>query len=142
MIEHTLLEYDASTQYALVATSPLAVQRFVECYKYDINTREWSQGHYFSTLEEAIVSYNRDTNGIGIYIEDNDVFCDIKWCREDVMSFLENHFGPEWATARNVDLAIKAMGKCLKDRSIEEGWEIMQCLVYEDDLEAPEKKEA
>lgn len=142
MVEHTLLEYDEKTRYALVMTSLTAPHPFVECYGYDLEAREWSQGSYFSTLEEAVVAYNRSIGGVNLYIEPDDVFCDIKWCREDVLSFLTNHYGVEWATEENVDRAIASMGKCFKDRCIEDGWETMCCSVDEGDLVAPEKKQS
>lgn len=142
MVEHTLLKYDDKTGYALVMTSLIAPQPFVECYKYDLNSREWSQGHYFSTLEEALVAYNRDTDGIKIAIEPDDVFCSVKWCREDVLSFLTNYFGTEWATEGNADRVIATLGKSFKDRCVEDGWDTMYYSIDEDDLIKPEKKQS
>ncbi len=138
MIDHTLLKYDGKTGYALVMTSLTAPQPFVECYKYDLESREWSQGHYFSRLEEALAAFNEDTGGPHVSIGPSDVFCEIKWCREDVRRRLEDFPGVEWATEENIDRVIGLMGKWLQEGSTEQGWEIIADSYCENDLVPPE----
>ncbi len=137
MIDHTLLEYDEETGWALAMTSLTAPQPFVVCYRYDPASGEWAQGHYYSTLEDAVVDYNRMVDGVDICIENEDEFCTIRWRREDVAQAIAFDLGPDWVTESNVDAAIRQIGDRLQDRSIEEGWEILNDLIDPDDLERP-----
>ena len=137
MIEHTLLEYDEETGYALAMTSLTAPQPFVVCYKYDTASGEWSQGHYHSTLEDAVVDYNEEVGGPFVTVAGPDLFCARSWGKDFVREVIEYELGPEWATESNVELAMAQLFEPFGDRLSEEVFELMADLLDESALVPP-----
>ena len=118
MIEHTLLEYDEKTRAALVFTHIGDPTPYVACYQYDLEDREWRQGYYRSDVVDAKREYDRLRGA-------NEVFCEVRWTRDDVAAFLEDGFEPPIpATEDNVDIAVSALMKHdgLADACVSAGW--------------------
>ena len=57
MVDNFLLEYDKASSYALVKLLDAEHMPYVVAYGYDIEDRDWSQGHYYSKIEEAATAY-------------------------------------------------------------------------------------
>lgn len=131
MAENILLEFDEKSGYALVLRRLERRNEYVVAYGYDPSEGDWSQGHYHETLEEAVVDYNLCIGGVPIEIAPDDCFCTVRWCDEDVMSFLSDRFGEKYATDANVARCKDMMrgGDTLRDRLTEEGWEIIDACV-------------
>lgn len=57
--------------------------------------------------------------------------CSIRWCEEDLRAYLAGYIGAEYDTPENVKKVKEAIrgGKALEDRSVEEGWEIIDACV-------------
>ena len=65
MAEHFILEYDEESRYALVKlTAPTSVTPYVVCYGYDPEGRDWRQGSYRETLDEALADYRNATRNV------------------------------------------------------------------------------
>ena len=57
--------------------------------------------------------------------------CEIRWCVADVLDMMARH-GIE-LTDENLERLLDAnIGRCLKDRSIEEGWEILDIIIADE----------
>lgn len=61
MVENFLLEYDKASSYALVKLIDAEHMPYVVAYGYDTENRDWSQGHYYSKIEEAVAAYREAT---------------------------------------------------------------------------------
>ena len=59
MVENFLLEYDKASSYALVKLIDAEHMPYVVAFGYDTEDRDWSQGHYYSKIEEAVVAYRK-----------------------------------------------------------------------------------
>lgn len=57
MVENFLLEYDEASGYALVKLVDAEHMPYVVAYGYDPENRDWSQGHYYSKIEDAVAAY-------------------------------------------------------------------------------------
>lgn len=57
MVENFLLEYDEASSYALVKLIDAEHMPYVVAYGYDTENRDWSQGHYYSKIEDAVAAY-------------------------------------------------------------------------------------
>lgn len=62
MVENFLLEYDEASSYALVKLIDAEHMPYVVAYGYDTENRDWSQGHYYSKIEEAVAAYREATD--------------------------------------------------------------------------------
>lgn len=71
----------------------------------------------------------------------DDVICEIRWVDEDLREWLNQHEYP--ITADNMD-SMRSMvsGTTLKDRSIEEGWRIIDSMIDEQQLDHTDPDEA
>ena len=130
-MEHTVLEHDPSTGYALAFTTRQSPQPFVVAYGYDPDAGDWRQGHYHSSIETAVVDYKSCIGKPNVELVPKGCFCTIRWCDEDIEQFIAGRYGKSFATPRNVE-ACKLMmhgGETLRARSIEEGWEIIDACV-------------
>lgn len=58
MVENFLLEYDKESSYALVKLIDAEHMPYVVAYGYDTENRDWSQGHYYSKIEDAVARFN------------------------------------------------------------------------------------
>lgn len=59
MVESFLLEYDKASSYALVKLIDAEHMPYVVAFGYDTEDRDWSQGHYYSKIEEAVAAYRK-----------------------------------------------------------------------------------
>ena len=59
MVENFLLEYDKASSYALVKLVDAEHMPYVVAFGYDTEDRDWSQGHYYSKIEEAVAAYRK-----------------------------------------------------------------------------------
>lgn len=66
MVENFLLEYDKASSYALVKLIDAEHMPYVVAYGYDTENRDWSQGHYYSKIEEAVAAYREATDKGGM----------------------------------------------------------------------------
>lgn len=66
MVENFLLEYDEASSYALVKLIDAEHMPYVVAYGYDTENRDWSQGHYYSKIEEAVTAYRAAIDRSGI----------------------------------------------------------------------------
>lgn len=57
MVENFLLEYDKESTYALVKLIDAENMPYVVAFGYDTERRDWSQGHYYSKIEDAVAAY-------------------------------------------------------------------------------------
>ena len=131
MAKKVLLEHDEKSGYALVLRRLEKRNEYVVAYGYNAADGDWSQGHYHDSIESAVVDYNRCIDGVSIEIAPADCFCAVRWCDEDVESFLLDRYGAEYATKENVARCKDMMrgGETLDDRLTEEGWEVMEACV-------------
>lgn len=53
MVENFLLEYDKESSYALAKLIDAEHMPYVVAYGYDTEDRDWSQGHYYSKIDDA-----------------------------------------------------------------------------------------
>lgn len=65
MVENFLLEYDKESSYALAKLIDAEHMPYVVAYGYDTENRDWSQGHYYSKIEDAVAAY-REAIGKGM----------------------------------------------------------------------------
>ena len=138
MAENVLLEFDGKSGYGLLLRRLARGREYVVAYGYDPSEGDWKQGHYHESIESAVVDYNRCIGGAPIEIAPDGCFCTIRWCDEDILSYLSDRLGEEYATSGNVERCKDMMrgGKTLRDRSIEEGWEIIDACVERSSLVA------
>ena len=66
MVENFLLEYDKASSYALVKLVDAEHMPYVVAFGYDTEDRDWSQGHYYSKIEEAVAAYRAAIDRSGI----------------------------------------------------------------------------
>lgn len=59
MVENFLLEYDKASSYALVKLIDAEHMPYVVAFGYDTEDRDWSQGHYYSKIEDAVAAYRK-----------------------------------------------------------------------------------
>ena len=138
MAENVLLEYDEKSGYALLLRRLSRGREYVIAYGYDPSEGDWKQGHYHGSIESAVVDYNRCIGGVPVEIAPDGCFCTIRWCDEDVRSYLACRVGEKYATDENVARCKDMMhgGETLRDRSTEEGWEIIDACVDRSSLAA------
>ena len=148
-MEHIVLEYDENTRTALVvATSggrePVLsghASPYIVADGYDLESRSWGAGHYFTDIAEAKIDYERSCRHPYPLAEGklrDDEFCTIRWCREDVAAALSEYLAyPIPATEKNIDTAIGQLmaHDNFQDRSIEDGWETIGGIIVEDELD-------
>ncbi len=63
-MNHTLLEFDEKSGWALVYTNPKAVMRYCVCYAYDEQSGTWGQGHYTDDISDAVQEYLAQTKAV------------------------------------------------------------------------------
>ena len=101
----------------------------VERWKVDRNIvtiQDWSRA------ENRMVEYGKMERRERT-LERPEVFCEIKWCREDLKEALKREGIP--ATDYNVDIAAAKGKRCLQERSTEEGWEILSIIINDLDFD-------
>ena len=59
MVENFLLEHDKESTYALVKLIDAEHMPYVVAFGYDTERRDWSQGHYYSKIEDAVAAYRK-----------------------------------------------------------------------------------
>ena len=131
MIENVLLEYDEKSGYALLLRRCDKFREYVVAYRYDPIEGDWQQGSYHETFATAAVDYSSCIGGPSLAVAPEDCFCTVRWCDEDLVSYLEDAYGKPYATDENVERCKDMMrgGRSLKDTSIEEGWAIIDAIV-------------
>lgn len=125
---HRVLEHDPESGYALIYLGDESQMPFVVCYDYDPALREWSQGHYFEHARDAAVDFERCTGMNRVESVPEGCICTVRWCEGDLMRHLRA-LGECYATKENLDKCKSMIGGTLRDRSIEEGWQIIDDLV-------------
>lgn len=127
MNEKIVIEFNKSTGYALVKM-PGAVQKYVVCRDYDVETGGWGAGSYHDDLAHAVEEYYNRIGLVG-YVQTQmpGLLCSIRWCEEDLRQYLIKNFGDEYDTSENIEemAMMVEYGEAIKDRSIEIGWEVI-----------------
>ncbi|MBO7695324.1 MAG: hypothetical protein J6T10_22095 [Methanobrevibacter sp.] len=85
MNKNIVLSVNAEYNYTLLLrltskSKPLACEPFVVAWKYDYVTDTWAQGHYFQTLESALIYMHFKNKCEDLY----KVIRDIKTCPFDL----------------------------------------------------------
>ena len=120
-MEHTLLEHDPESGYALAFTTRQSPMPYVVAYGYDPDAGDWKQGHYHLSIETAVVDYKRCIGQPNVELVPDDCFCTIRWRDKDIEQFIAQTYGKRFATKRNVKTCKLMMGggEVLLERSNE-----------------------
>ncbi len=128
---YTLIAYDEDSRAAIVFRGLDTYEPYVACFEYDIQDGDWRQGYYCSDLGSAMKEYDR-MRGI------EEPFCEVRWYREDIATYLENYTMGVPVTEANIDACISQLGKSLQDSCIQDGWETMSWIINDQIL--PDQK--
>ncbi len=136
-----VLERSEQTGYSLVKLGKGSLSKFAVGRGFDPETGRFEEASYYLYLEQAVVALNRITGRFDIRIMDEEepaaperdgagVFCTVEWAKQDIEAVLADKIGAEWATPRNIEVVAAAAARPLRERSIEEGWTILEDLIY------------
>lgn len=127
-----IIENDQDAGRALLKDmSKLCAKPYIVAEGFKALDLEWESCNEHASLADAVEDYAQVRRNP---YRDADMVSTISWYREDVAQAIEYRAGEGLATEANVDIVVGKIGKCLRERSIEEGWEILYQLVDEADL--------